>query len=105
MPRAPEEIGFGRPFIQRDSSGYRLWYSIRSRRGYRLGYAESTDGLVWGRRDEDVGLSPSENGWDSEMVCYSAIVATRNRWLMFYNGNGYGRTGVGVAVAEPARMG
>jgi hypothetical protein len=36
------------------------------------------------------------------MICYAAIVPSKGRWLMFYNGNGYGRTGVGVAeLASP----
>lgn len=39
-------------------------------------------------------LKPSKTGWDSEMVCYPYIIDN----LMFYNGNGYGKTGIGVAV-------
>lgn len=100
VPQAPDEIGFGRPFIRCDNGGYRMWYSIRRRRGYRLGYAESVDGLTWTRHDDRAGIAPSESGWDSEMICYAAVVTAPDRWLMFYNGNGYGRTGVGVAIAE-----
>jgi predicted GH43/DUF377 family glycosyl hydrolase len=101
VPQGPEEIGFGRPFILRHNGKYRMWYSIRRRQGYRLGYAESADGLGWTRRDALVGIGCSATGWDSEMICYAVVVPTKDRWLMFYNGNGYGRTGVGVAVAEP----
>jgi hypothetical protein len=100
VPRPPDEIGFGRPFIRRDAAGYRMWYSIRARSGYRLGYAESPDGLAWRRDDERAGIGCSTAGWDSEMICYAAIVPMPDRWLMFYNGNGYGRTGVGVAIAD-----
>jgi hypothetical protein len=91
------EIGFGRPFVLKDSSGYRMWYPVRRRTGYVLGYATSPDGLAWTRLDNEVGIDRSDSGWDSEMICYPAIVPSKNRWLMFYNGNGYGRTGVGVA--------
>lgn len=100
-PAGPEEIGFGRPFILRQTSGYRMWYSVRKRKGYGLGYAESADGLGWVRKDEAAGISCSDGGWDSEMICYTAVVPADGGWLMFYNGNGYGRTGVGVAVAAP----
>jgi predicted GH43/DUF377 family glycosyl hydrolase len=99
-PNGPEEIGFGRPFVLRQKSDYRMWYSIRKRTGYALGYAESTDGLNWVRRDDAVGIACSDRGWDSEMICYAAVVPANGRYLMFYNGNGYGRTGVGVAVAD-----
>ena len=96
------EIGFGRPFVLNDVGTYRMWYSIRTGTGYTLGYATSPDGFVWTRRDEEVGIACSASGWDSEMICYPAIVRARDRWLMFYNGNGYGRTGVGCAeLIEP----
>ena len=38
-------------------------------------------------------LSKSKSGWDCEMVCYPWII---NK-LMFYNGNNYGETGIGIA--------
>ena len=38
-------------------------------------------------------LSTAEIGWDSEMVCYPYFCDQ----YMFYNGNGYGKTGIGVA--------
>lgn len=97
-----DEFGFGRPWvIHRAGEPYRMWYSIRSRtRPYRLGYAESEDGLTWHRRDEEVDLEPSAEGWDSEMICYPCVVdAAGNRYL-FYNGNQHGRTGFGCAVLE-----
>jgi hypothetical protein len=100
-PATPDEIGFGRPYVVRDAQGYRMWYSIRGRDSYRIGYAVSRDGLQWTRRDGDVGIERSQSGWDSEMICFAAVVPGKDRWLMFYNGNGYGRTGVGVAVADP----
>ena len=100
-PQGPDEIGLGRPFVVRHNGEYRMWYSIRTRNGYGLGYAESADGLTWTRMDEKVGIACSSTGWDSEMICYAAIVPGPERWLMFYNGNGYGRTGVGVAATDP----
>jgi hypothetical protein len=39
-----------------------------------------------------------EGAWDSEMTCYPArIDTTAGRSFLFYNGNGMGRSGVGVA--------
>jgi hypothetical protein len=98
-PDFPDEIGFGRPFIIRDEATYRMWLPIRSRSGYRIGYATSPDGLRWERQREAPGIECSLAGWDSEMVTYPVIVRVDDRWIMFYNGNGYGRTGVGAAIA------
>jgi len=40
-----------------------------------------------GRSD---GLGPSEQGWESEMICYPALFWHRQRLWLAYNGNGYG---------------
>ena len=94
-----QEYAFGRPCVIRDGTNYRMWYSCRGDR-YRLGYAESSDGISWVRKDEDAGLQPSPHGWDSEMITYPAVFRHRERLHMLYNGNGYGRTGIGLATAE-----
>jgi predicted GH43/DUF377 family glycosyl hydrolase len=101
-PEGQDEFGFGRPFVVRENECYRMWYSVRTfSKGYRLGYAESTDGLEWIRKDSEVGLDVSEAGWDSQMVAYACIQKTRYGIYMFYNGNNYGETGVGAALLRP----
>ena len=78
-----------------------MWYSIRSRsRPYRIGYAESADGLVGIGKIIEPGSSLSEMGWDSEMVAYPAVIDVNGQRLMFYNGNRHGATGFGVAVLD-----
>jgi len=37
----------------------------------------------------------SSEGWDSEMISYPCIVKYKGRTLMFYNGNGFGESGIG----------
>jgi hypothetical protein len=98
-PVAPDEYGFGRPYVQDDGERLRMWYSIRSHsRGYRLGYAESSDGVEWERRDAEVGIDVSAEGWDSEMIHCGWLQQTAFGTYLFYNGNGYGETGFGAAV-------
>ena len=67
---------------------------------YRLGYAESLDGIQWERRDELVGVDVSPSGFDNEMIEYAAVVKHNGRHFMFYNGNNYGFDGIGLAVEE-----
>jgi hypothetical protein len=99
----PDEYGFGRPYVLRQADRYQMWYSIRTfSKGYRLGYAESADGVNWTRMDDRVGIDVSPSGWDSEMICYSVINETPHGTYMFYNGNNYGETGFGCAVLESA---
>jgi len=93
------EYAFSRPCVMGGDDGYEMWFSVRGD-AYRLGYARSDDGLVWRRRDAAAtGLFPSARGWDAEMVAYPQVFEHRGRRLMLYNGNGYGATGVGTAVA------
>ena len=97
----PDEHAVGRPWVIREDGGYRMFFSSRTRsRGYRLGYAESTDGLHWMRDDSRISLDVSPNGWDSEMVAYASVVPWGNRTYLFHNGNDCGKTGFGYAVLE-----
>jgi len=97
VEHGPGEHAFGRPWVVRERNVYRMWFSARGER-YRIAYAESPDGLTWSRDDHAAGLRPSHEGWDSEMVEYPCLIDHRGRRYMLYNGNDYGRSGVGVAV-------
>jgi len=93
------EYAFARPCVRFDGRLYRMWYSYRGRR-YRIGYAESLDGITWTRRDHERGFDASGSGWDSEMVEYPWVFDSGGREYMLYNGDDYGRSGVGLAVWE-----
>jgi hypothetical protein len=97
---APGESAISRPFVLRENGRYRMWYSHRGD-AYRIGYAESEDGLTWARHDDEVELG-REGGWDSEMVEYPFVLDHGGKRHLLYNGNGYGRDGVGWAVLEDA---
>ena len=85
-----------------------MWYSYRAiedyrtntANSYRIGYAESNDGISWVRKDDEVGIDISESGWDSEMIEYPMVFNYRGEKYMFYNGNGFGKNGFGYAIYE-----
>jgi hypothetical protein len=97
--QSPYEYAISRPCVLRDRDGYRMWYSCRGT-SYRIGYAESPDGLGWERRDGEAGIDVSDSGWDSEMIEYPHVFDHGGRRYLLYNGNGYGRTGFGLAVRD-----
>jgi predicted GH43/DUF377 family glycosyl hydrolase len=70
-------------------------------RGYRMGYASSDDLFTWVRDDDRVGFDVSEEGWDSEMIAYPYVARIRDKYVMFYCGNHFGRDGFGYAEMEP----
>lgn len=90
------EYAISRPCVIRSSSDYHMWFSHRGNR-YRIGYAFSDDGIDWERKDDEVGISVSEKGFDDDMICYPAVFKYSDYYYMLYNGNGYGMTGFGVA--------
>jgi predicted GH43/DUF377 family glycosyl hydrolase len=94
------EYAMSKPCVLHDGDLYRMWYSFRGA-AYRIGYAESPNGIDWTRRDNLAGITVSDSGWDSQTVEYPCVFdALGARWML-YNGNGYGLTGFGLAVMEP----
>lgn len=104
--QVPHEVGvaqaFSRPTIMERSDGLHMWFSYRSGTGqpYRIGYAKSDDGESWSLRLSESGIDVSEEGWDSEMIEYPYVFGYGEKWYMLYNGNGYGKTGIGIAVLD-----
>jgi hypothetical protein len=99
-PEPGREYAVGRPCVLHEGGAYRMWYAIRSfEEPYRIGYAQSADGVQWSRRDSEAGIERSAAGWDSEMICYPYVLRVGGRLLMFYNGNQHGVTGFGYAEA------
>ncbi len=72
MPENEYEVN-ARPCVIKENEIYKMWYSKRNlvdfrinpKNNYRGGYAESKDGIIWNRKDNEFGLSISEaeNAW------------------------------------------
>jgi len=76
---------------------YKMWYCCRGGL-YRIGYAESSDGKRFQRMDNEVGLGVTPGAWDGDMVEYAFVFDYKKNRYMVYNGNDYGKTGLGLAV-------
>jgi hypothetical protein len=94
------EYALSKPWVIKVKDKYLMWYSYRANNNidtYRIGYAESLDGKAWTRMDNLSGIDVSASGWDSQMICYPSVFNLKNKMYMLYNGNGYGKTGFGLA--------
>ncbi len=97
--------------LKEEDRAYRMWYSYRGsvdyrtnlKTSYRIGYAESRDGISWKRMDDCAGVDVSAEGWDSEMIEYPHVVEYRNTKYMVYNGNKFGESGFGYAECHAAK--
>jgi hypothetical protein len=100
-----DEAGIVKASVIKSGQMYKMWYSYRNfvdyrtdvNNSYKVGYAESLDGIKWVRKDDIVGISRSVSGWDSDMIAYPHVIEIKGRLVMFYNGNGFGRSGFGYA--------
>jgi predicted GH43/DUF377 family glycosyl hydrolase len=93
------ETNIGHPWITKESNFYRMWYSYNRGKGYRIGYAESRDGVKWDRKDNKAGIYISKSGWDSEAIEHPRVFEHKGVKYMLYCGNNFGREGFGLAVA------
>ena len=94
-----------RPTVIKIDKLFHMWFCYRSSNdfrdgvgSYKIGYAYSIDLINWIREDSLAGISLSNEGWDSKMICYPYVVETKYGIYMFYNGNGFGKDGFGYAI-------
>jgi predicted GH43/DUF377 family glycosyl hydrolase len=101
FPWQDNEYRIGRPRVYKLQEMYHMFYTVGTLdKGYVPGYAQSTDGLNWLRKDEALGIALSDQGWDSQMLCYPALIQFEDKTYMFYNGNQMGYQGFGYAILE-----
>jgi hypothetical protein len=98
----------GRPVIFFEDGLYKMYYSYRNAKGYRsdpsrayrLGLAVSGDSRRFERRNDLFELSGPRGAWESIMNEYCHFYEHGANKYLVYNGNGFGKSGFGFAVAE-----
>ena len=110
FPRRLPNESSTRPTVIFMDGKWHMWFCYRGTQdfrdgadSYRIGYAWSNDLDEWVRADEEAGIDPTVDGWDSKMIAYPCVVQVDDRVLLFYSGNGFGRDGFGYAELETRR--
>lgn len=105
ISQAQPDEALTRPTLTQTRDGWHMWFCYRGSRdfrdgadAYRIGYASSPDLHRWKRSDAPRQLQPTGNGWDAAMTAYPDVIPVDGRLLMFYNGNGFGADGFGLAI-------
>lgn len=100
------EAVISKPCVIRLNGIYNMWYSRRTNdgRGYRLAYARSKDGIHWDRILDDNVIDYSPDGFDSKNLSYPNIIEMGDELWMFYVGNQFGSTGIGLATIKKAEL-
>jgi len=97
--KSADEYAICKPCVRGSHGRYQMWFCARGQ-AYRIGYAESADGITWQRMDEAAGIDVSPSGWDSEMIEYPFVFDHKGDRYLLYAGNGFGQTGFGLAVLQ-----
>lgn len=92
------ERAVARPFVIMEKNKFKMWYCYEKKVGkYKIGYAESNDGQKWTRKDDVIKFIGHKSKYDKNMMCYPSIINLKNRRIMLYNGDNYGKYGIHFA--------
>tara|TARA_A100001015_G_C15026862_1_gene730985 strand:+ start:1478 stop:2392 length:915 start_codon:yes stop_codon:yes gene_type:complete len=88
-----------RPYVIKEKNIFKMWYCYRKNYGhYKIGYAESKNGIDWKVLNHKFKLKLSGQYWDSQMQAYPCVFKFKGKKYMLYNGNNFGVDGIGLAV-------
>ena len=96
------EHAIARPSVIKFKGIYYMWYCYKKiKEHYKIGFAVSKDGIKWKRYDQYCStLNNSRKNWEKQMLAYPHVIQNDNELLMFYNGNEYGKSGIGLAKLD-----
>ena len=72
-----------------------MWFCARGK-NYKIGYAESKNGIKWIRRDNQCKVVGKPEKWDKLAMSYPSVIKYKKKLLMLYTGNDYGKAGMGM---------
>ena len=92
-----------RPTVIKINNQFIMYYCYRGSKdfrngktSYKIGYATSKDLINWVRDDKKIKITPIQE-WDSKMRAYPCVVKVKKAIYLFYNGNMFGKDGIGYA--------
>ncbi len=95
-----DETALARPFVFKEKDKFCMLFSYKKlNKNYQIGFAISQDGNSWKRIDKHSYI-PSASNWDNQMQAYPVLIKYQNFEFILYNGNSYGKEGIGYAVRE-----
>ncbi len=101
IPLAGIDSNIARPCVIKENEKYVVWYphiTLKDEQ-YRIGYGESSNGIHFERMDSKINFPIADNqeAFDSLAVTYPLVFSHNNEKYMLYNGNEFGKLGIGLA--------
>jgi predicted GH43/DUF377 family glycosyl hydrolase len=101
------EAVVSKPGIILMNGTYHMWLSVFTMQeggGYRLNYARSKNGLDWERFADEEVMPLTPGGFDSNHQSYANVIEQGDELWMFYVGNAFGSTGIGLATMKKSEL-
>tara|TARA_B100001964_G_C14196150_1_gene583462 strand:+ start:832 stop:1560 length:729 start_codon:yes stop_codon:yes gene_type:complete len=96
------ERAVARPCVINIGKKYYMFYAYEKFNSkYKIGIALSDDLINWRRKDnlsDFISAKNSKINFDNEMQTYPSVFKYKKKIYMLYNGNNYGKNGIGMAV-------
>jgi len=90
------------PAVLFDGTEYQMWYSGSDGSPWRIGYATSSDGIVWVKHPDNPVLDLGESGtWDDDYVFGPSVLFDGTEYQMWYTGYDGSHWRIGYATSIP----
>ena len=86
--------------VIKDGATYKMWYAGHNGANWRIGYATSSDGVVWTKRPNPVLDLGGNNTWDDLHVYYPNVVKDGSTYKMWYTGHNGQNARIGYATSS-----
>jgi len=94
-----DDTGIGSGTIIYDGEVFKMWYWGYDGNNGRIGYATSTDGLLWNKHEIPVLDIGEEGTWDGEHVEPGSVIFDGGLYHMWYTGIIGGERAIGYATS------
>ncbi|MBC8236139.1 hypothetical protein H8E77_41865, partial [bacterium] len=100
VPGAWDDYHVFGPSVLFDDGTYKMWYTGYDGSNYRIGYATSTDGIVWTKYANNPVLDLGASGaWDDVHVYTPSVLFEDGTYKMWYTGYDGSHSRIGYAIS------
>ena len=94
-----KEEAITRPWVIKLNKKFIMFLSLKIK-NYKITCATSNNGKNWRRKNINFIQKNSRIKFDSKSQEYASVAKVGSKLYMFYNGNDYGKNGVGLAICK-----
>jgi predicted GH43/DUF377 family glycosyl hydrolase len=99
-PSGWDSVHLAEPFVLKDETEYKMYYTAWGASGTFIGMATSIDGLVWSKRPDNPTFPASASGWDRTDTQAPSVLKEGDVYKMWYTGGDGSTNAIGYATSS-----